>query len=347
MRLIVFAVVLTTNYSFGQDTVFFDAKWKPTNKKSADFFRIDKKENDHWKRSDFYLQGQLQMTGTLKSTDPEIKEGKFEYYHSNGKLKHTGSFKNDREVGEHRWYTDAGTIEAVENYRDGKLNGAFKEYHSNGKLSQETSFKDGLQEGKTIYYSEDGVKLADGNFKDGDRIGIWAYYDESGKIKNTHEFKTDYVIKEANMFIRMPNSEWELTTKSEQPTQYVFKRTSVKDREGREIIPGIIVAVEDASKFNHDVTQYTIAKRMQFRNKQLKVDKILIHENKEYPLSYKNAFITKCSYNENGTDNLLYMIHIINDDNKGIQIYMDMTKDLGDEYEQEIWTTMKSIRENK
>ena len=95
------------------------------------------------------------------------------------------------------------------------------------------------------------------------------------------------------------------------------------------------------------MTQYTIVKRMQFQGRGLKVDKIFIQDNEEYPLSYKNGFVTKCSYNEKGLDHVLYMIHIINKDNKGIQVYMDMTKSLGNEYEQEFWTTMKSIRESK
>ena len=150
------------------------------------------------------------------------------------------------------------------------------------------------------------------------------------------------------MFIKLPNSEWELTDKKQgQIAEYIFKRTPITDSTGQEIIPGILVYVEDATKYNQDVTQYTIVKRMQFRGTGLKVDKILIQDNKEYPLSYKNGFVTKCSYNEKGLDHVLYMIHIINKDNKGIQIYMDMTKSLADEYEQEFWTTMRSIRETK
>lgn len=341
--------ILTIQCSFGQDSLFFDSKWKPTDKKSAVFYRIDKNENGQWTRKDFFIKGnQLQMSGTLKSIDPEIKEGKFEYYHSNGKIKHIGAYKDDKETGEHKWYADNGNLEAIENYQNGNLDGTFTEYHPNGKLSIQTSFKNGLQNGKTQYFREDGTKHSDGDFKDGDRSGLWNFYDETGKLKNTHEFKTDYIINEAEMFMKLPNSEWELTNKAEgQIASYIFKRSSIEDKEGREIIPAIMVYVEDASNYKQDVTQYSIAKRLQFQGKGIKVDKVLIHEHKEYPLTYKNGYLTICSYTDNGLDHVLYMIHIINKDNKGIQIYMDMTKSIVDEYEQEFWTTMKSIKESR
>jgi len=349
MRLIAIIFALTTQYSYSQDTLYFDAKWKPSDKKSATFFRIDKKENGLWARKDFYVQGnQLQMKGSLQSVDPEIKVGPYEYYFANGKLKHSGSYNENKEIGEHKWYAENGNLEAIENYRDGKLNGSYVAYHPNGKPLMVTSFMGGSQNGKTTYYREDGNKHSEGDFKEGDRNGPWKFYDESGKLANTHEFKTEYIIPEAKMFIKLPNSEWELTDKKQgQIAEYIFKRTPITDSTGQEIIPGILVYVEDATKYNQDVTQYTIVKRMQFRGTGLKVDKILIQDNKEYPLSYKNGFVTKCSYNEKGLDHVLYMIHIINKDNKGIQIYMDMTKSLADEYEQEFWTTMRSIRETK
>lgn len=349
MRLATLICILTIQYSFGQDSLFFDSKWKPTDKKSAVYYRIEKKVGGLWARNDFFVKGnQLQMTGTLKSIDPEIKEGKFEYYHSNGKLKHVGVYKEDKETGEHKWYSDNGTLEAIENYQKGKLNGVFTEYHPNGKVSIETSFKEGLQNGKTTYYRDDGTKHSDGDFKDGDRNGLWNFYDESGKINSTHEFKTDYIIVEAKMFIKLPNSEWELTNKTDgQIAQYIFKRSPIEDNEGREIVPAIMVYVEDATKYKQDVTLYSIEKRMQFQGKGIKVDKISIHENEDYPLTYKNGYLTTCSYSDNGLDHVLYMIHIINKDNKGIQIYMDMTKGIFDEYGQEFWTAMKSIKETK
>jgi len=156
---------------------------------------------------------------------------------------------------------------------------------------------------------------------------------------------TDFDLKEAKMSIRMSNSEWALAKKGE--GNYVFKRNAITDNEGRKIVPAIMIYIEDASEYNQDVTNYSLAKRLQFQGKGITVDKILIHENKDYPISYKNSYLTMCSYTDNGLDHILYMIHIINKDNKGIQIYMDMTKSVEDKYSKEFWTTMKSIKETE
>lgn len=164
-------------------------------------------------------------------------------------------------------------------------------------------------------------------------------------IRQSFAQSTDFKIDEAKMGIQMPNAQWGLALKEE--GYYIFKRAPITDDEGRSIIPAIIVIVEDASQYNEDVTMYAIEKRLQFQGKGINVDKILIHENQDYPVSYKNSYLTMCSYTDNGLDHILYMIHIINKDNKGIQIYMDMTKSIADKYADEFWTAMKSIKELK
>jgi hypothetical protein len=165
----------------------------------------------------------------------------------------------------------------------------------------------------------------------------------------TYESRTELVIAEANMYIRMPNAEWQLTNGPDgKIVQYIFKRSAIKDSDGRQIIAAIIVYVEDATKYKQDVTLYSIEKRMQFQGRGIKVEKVYIHENKDYPLTYKNGYLTTCSYTDsNGLDHILHMIHIINKDNIGIQVYMDMTKSIAAEYEKEFWITMRSLEEIK
>jgi hypothetical protein len=53
------------------------------------------------------------------------------------------------------------------------------------------------------------------------------------------------------------------------------------------------------------------------------------------------------SYSDKGLGHILYMVYIITKEDKGIQLYMDMTKDIADKYEQEFWTTLQSIKELK
>jgi len=345
-----FFLIFFSINAFGQDTTYFDSEWKETNKNNCKFYRVDKKENDKWLRTDYYKEGnQIQMKGYVTSINPEIKTGYFEWYFSNGELKHKGNYSDDKEIGEHLWYSDNGNLEAVENYKNGKLDGEYKEYHkSTGKISNETSFSNGLQNGYTKYYREDGSLHSEGEFKNGDRFGNWKYYDNSGNIIGTNDFKTEYLIPEAKLFLKLPNSNWSLTDKTDGDlTQYIFKREAISDSKGREIIPAIMIYIDDASKYKQDVTLFAVWKQKPFIEKGIKIDKILTQNDKDYPLTYKNSYFYKCHYSDKDFDHILYMIYIINADNKGIQIYMDMTKDIAIDYEQELLNTVNSIKEEK
>ena len=346
-------LILTISCSlcFGQDTLFFDSGWKPTTKMNAEFFRVDKKEGGKWTRMDyFYKTKQLQMKGIYTSLIPEVQDGYFEWYHANGKLKHKGNYAKGKNVGEHLWYDENGKLEAKENYKDGNLHGTYEEYYPNGKLMVKTTFASGLQNDLTTYYREDGTKQSEGNFKNGNRNGEWKFYDENGKIEGTTVFKIDYEIKEAKMFLQLPNDEWFLADNSNNKglAQYIFKRNEIIDPNGRAIIPAIILYIEDAKDYKQDLVIYSLQKRLAFSKYNIQISKILIPKDKEFPFSsFKNAMLTIALYSDNGLDHVFYMLHIINKENKGIQLYMDMTKDIVDEYEKEFWRTLQSIKELK
>jgi antitoxin component YwqK of YwqJK toxin-antitoxin module len=331
----------------GQDTIFFDAKWKPSTRENSEFLRIDRKTDGKWTRNDYFSKTmQLQMKGSYSSLDPEIEDGYFEWFHSNSKLKHKGNYEQGKEVGVHLWFNPNGNLEAKETYKNGLLNGDYEEYYPNGKLMDKSSFIDGKQDGWTVYFRETGSKQSEGNFKNGHRDGEWKFFTEKGDLDGTTIFKIEYEIPEAKLFIQLPNDEWSLTNKSDNGLiQYIFKRNEITDSLGRTIIPAIMLYIEDAKKFDQDLVQYSITKRMAFKSVRLKVDSIMTPSHKNYPIPFKNSLITLTSYSDKGFDHILFMIHIITKENKGIQLYMDMTKELVPEYEQEFWTTLKSLKE--
>jgi hypothetical protein len=157
----------------------------------------------------------------------------------------------------------------------------------------------------------------------------------------------EFIIKEADLIIKMPNSKWTLTDyKKGKLAQYIFKRESIIDSQGGEIIPAIMVYVEDAKSYEQDVTVYAIMKQKPLMENGVKIDKILTQNDTDYPISYTNSYFYKCHYNDNGMDHILYMIFIINKDNQGIQLYMDMTQDIAGEYEKEFIEAIKSIKEH-
>lgn len=337
-------ILFCVGYTFSQDTTYLDSKWNTSTKDKCSYFRVESKQDNLYQRIDYFNStNQIQMKGTYESFDPEVKTGDFIWYHSNGEVKHVGEYRHNKEIGEHIWYFDNGEIEAVENYVNGVFHGLFKEYYKNGKISIYSSFKNGLQSGLTKYYRDDGSLQSEGEFKDGDKNGIWKFYDNEGELLGTQEFKTDYLIPEAKMILKLPNSKWSLADQKE--GEYIFKREPIKNKNGLDIIPAIMVYIEDASDYEQDVTLYTIGKQRVFKSKGVNIDTMLIQDSDDYPLTYKNAYFIKSSYTSQGLDHIFFMIHIINKDNKGIQIYLDMTKDIAKDYEQEFWTTIRSIKE--
>ena len=351
MKISIILLFLIMSFNcFGQDSLFFDKEWKPTLSAKAEFFRIEKKEGSKWVRSDYFKTKQLQMKGTYSSLNPEKEDGYFEWYYSNSKLIHKGNYENGKSIGEHLWYNDNGNLEAIENYKNGKLDGVYEEYYTNGKLMDKSSFVDGLQSGWTIYYREDGTIQSEGNFIKANKDGEWKYYDESEKLKGKSIFKIDYEIKEAKMYLKLPNDDWSLADKSDNgTTQYIFKRNEITDPSGVAIVPAIVLNIENAKDFNQDIVFYSVQKRVEFDKKGIKINnKILIPTDKEFPFtSFKNAMLLTASYSDKGFDHILYMLYIITKEDKGIQLYLDMTKNIADKYEQEFWTTLQSIKELK
>ena len=160
--------------------------------------------------------------------------------------------------------------------------------------------------------------------------------------------KLDISIKEANMLLYMPNSFWKLVDYQKgNLTQYIFKRESIKNTSGLDIVPAIMIYVDDAREYKQDITTYSIWKQKPFMEKGVNVDKILTWNDTDYPLSYPNSLFYKCHYTADNIEHILYMIHIINKHNKGIQIYMDITKDIDEQYIEEFLAVIKSIKEQK
>ncbi len=339
-------IILSALQATAQDTTYFNSKWELCDKSESEYYRIQTKNGKMWTRTDFWSgNGQIQMQGKLSSLDPEVKEGYYEWYHKNGHIKHKGNYLDGKEVGEHLWYYENGKLEAKENWLDGIMNGGFEEYYSNGYLSTQSGFVNGLQNGKTIYFREDASKHSEGDFLNGNRDGEWKYFSESGELLGTTFFKTEYTFEEGGIFLKLPNDNWSLANQTSQGiSQYTFKRKEIVDPEGNKIVPAIMLYIEDASKFNEDVTMFSIQKQQQFAKAGIKIDRILVQDNKDYPLTHKNGYFVKCSYNSNGLDHLFYMIHLITKEGKGIQLYLDMTTNIAEEYEQEFWTTIKSLR---
>lgn len=104
---------------------------------------------------DFYENGQIQMKAEYSSFDRSVKEdyqcnyrsntkeGHYQEWYSNGKLKYDGYFKKGKRNGIcSEWYLN-GQIQAEGRWKNGQLNGKTRYWTENGELQYDLDFSHG------------------------------------------------------------------------------------------------------------------------------------------------------------------------------------------------------------
>lgn len=165
-------ILCSTNVFAQKDTLYYKENWHPTNRHHARYYGFRTRQNDKYIAEDYYLNGQLQMTGTLTSLDTpslQYRDGYFTHYASNGYVMDEGAYEHGKEIGEWKYY-----------------------YKKSRSLKSTLLFqKDSPIVYITYYDSLTQKKKSDGQFLNGNRYGIWKYYDSTGKINETQKILGD------------------------------------------------------------------------------------------------------------------------------------------------------------
>jgi TonB family protein len=135
------------------DTIFYNVDWQKTkNRDSFKFYRLAKlnlNPDTSYLVKDYYLSGQLQMQGQVKSLETDGRFGHFEYYDKNGNKESEGEYLKDKRHGQWKFYDSLKFLYKTEEYRNGDLDGLLKMYYSNGKLKRKEVYKaDGFLRGE-------------------------------------------------------------------------------------------------------------------------------------------------------------------------------------------------------
>jgi hypothetical protein len=155
-----------------------------------------------------------------------------------------------------------------------------------------------------------------------------------------------YKIPEANITLDLPNQNWHLTDHSGiSMVRYTFKRDPITDSSGNDIIPAIMVVVEDAKAYDGDIIAFAVEKRAPFSKLGVHVDSSYFPVDKGYPVPCKNSLMFECSYESGNMPHILIMIYLITRTNKAVAVYLDITRNLEAEFGQEFWKTIRSLRE--
>jgi TonB family protein len=190
MNLKLFFLLFFTNfflntYIFSQDTTFnyLNKDWKKCKKIEATYYRKLYKNNNLWMVEDYYISGQIQMTGSYLKKNMKVREGDFIYYYEdgqistkyhitknlfngnymkyyeNGVISREGKYVQDLLEGEWITYYKNGNVKSLEEYKNSKYNGDCYWYFKNSQMSSHESYT--MNELNSIeFWNEDGTSYA-------------------------------------------------------------------------------------------------------------------------------------------------------------------------------------------
>ena len=236
MRLTLLYIIGFSCNCFSQthDTIYFDSKWRISEKEMAVYYRIGSVNNQKGQLfysgsvKDYYMSGLPEMEG-LYSPGGQ-KDGDFKFYFPDGTLAFSGKFYNDMPKGKWKFYYSSGSLKA-EIYIYTVYDFVFLSYYNeNG----DTLLKNGTgkfewwqNRGDFNHPSESyGEFLFKGQFDNGKRDSTWETYKannfgepqllfreqyEKGVFKTGVQFSLAFYnkpySKPANLFLFRPASQ--------------------------------------------------------------------------------------------------------------------------------------------
>ena len=123
------------------------------------------------------------------------KQGKWEFFDSEGRLIRFENYKDNLLNGESKVYYANGQVSHEMSYLNDKMNGPFIEYTLEGKVSKKGTYKNGIYDGNIVVNYDSGKKKEEGKFVNGMRDGGWNFYLETGLPELTIWFKNDKIEK--------------------------------------------------------------------------------------------------------------------------------------------------------
>jgi hypothetical protein len=149
------------------------------------------------------------------------------------------------------------------------------------------------------------------------------------------------IIKEAGISFKLNDSLWKRNTSQNDNTKsatvYRYNRVQIETTDGKPVIPTIAVVIESIQ----DSTDIMVFSAMKKVKTPFDVEEIFTSA--KGLLQYENAIGYRGGYSDrNGVRHSIIVIYLINK-NKGVQMVMDITRELYDEYKGEFEDVIRSI----
>lgn len=150
---------------------------KPINLKDA-----KGRKQGYWKKIE---NGAVKYDGNFKDDKPV---GQFRYYYPSGKVKSVTYFSHNGEFGRTIMYHQNGNKMAAGNYINEEKDSLWAYYNEDEKLISEVGYKNGKKQGLSRTYFPGGKPDEDVNYVDDVKNGQWIQYfpDGTPKLKGTY-----------------------------------------------------------------------------------------------------------------------------------------------------------------
>jgi len=141
------------------DTMYFNNSWEQSTREEARYYRIinmDPSGDFMFHVTDYYLTGQVQMTGTYRSIRPDHREGTFTWFTPDGQKQQECNYKNNQLHGSYQEWFDNGQNKTRQNFNEGFLDGPYKSWRQDGTMQLDAQYSKGELHGFFISYYSNG-----------------------------------------------------------------------------------------------------------------------------------------------------------------------------------------------
>ncbi len=118
-------IIMLSTVGKAQDTLvtYYDKDWKKIEDKGGAvyFGKLYKVAEDTWEARDYFISGEIQMTGQYYTSNAKKRKGSFIYYYKNGQVKNKGVYKEGKKDGEWVNYFENGDLKGKTEYENGKM----------------------------------------------------------------------------------------------------------------------------------------------------------------------------------------------------------------------------------
>lgn len=176
-----------------QDTIvrYFDNDLKEVKISEAKYIsRAYKVGFQKWKVDDFYLSGQLKMKGICLSKKLKKKDGKFTFFHENGRKEKEGVYKKGKNVGDWKWWNDNGNIRKKGQFNSkGEKIGYWKSWYSNGNIDKEGEYSRDKYNNEWKWYFKNGQISSKEIYNNGELLSYQFWNEDGSKVKDYEKFE--------------------------------------------------------------------------------------------------------------------------------------------------------------